>query len=1650
VNIHADTCQFIDGTGTDAIVHDGLHRVLVKFAPAAVKTLEKSSGLSIHDLSNGVTLKLRKYSLIVRDQVAHEDCIQLRIGECDLGKVNNTNLLSAQALPFLGDNRDIRKNLSAFAEPPRSQSRVIDVDDDDDVASYVAEAASQVSIPMTQAQFATQVAESRKARRGSFDLALAGGINLGPPLQPPVAKHSVVPASKSKHGHLLALLAQKADRGHDPMRAVATPVQTTAVKQEEISGLLSSAAEPTPSQQMAVRFRGDTVMVDVEDLAGSEESSVVSQHSETVEQGQGITHTMSGASDALEKSDLHALNHTALRLEQVQKEDPDDHAAGSDHEASSESEDDESTTSELLPKSKQDSGTVTLFGFDFGQLHTYPEKPVAEDQRTLLAKNDSNHYQAGATPFTGALVPIKLLDRLSKEVDQPFVATTERAESTVMSKIKAPQSSPAQPLQSSQPRSSVPLEGWGSSPIREAPRYREVSPLHSSPIGPPLAILRRPPGGRKPDEMPPDSSAAMSFSSATRQLSVTRNRSHLSNQDPRDTLANLQVRAARPGPSQSQPPCEASASIVPIQLATSYQASLPSDSDSSDIEIQAPHALPPSTSAKAKSQSSTNSPLAPHSFSQIRQHQQRQSSSARPSHTILKRPDTPSRRTTGSSQQSVRSSKQLTRSAPGTTTSAKVASNAPIKFSGNTPEPWNLASDEAPVYEPSPEKLVPGTFSSGVMRSFSRPAAMSTADGAMEVDEVPEDTSQDTMSVSKSVITQRSPYTHARSSKRPVELESPVQSAMHAKRQKSNNFDWDRPSQVEDPVVTSKRMREEFMEKRKNSRPAAHTGNETPTSAQAILPPQNQVAQVRSPLNKVKNHEYSYGAQYARAIAGSGPPALDASSHVATTLVPGLSLLNDKVSTPNSDQGVMRKATTSRHHETTTLSSDGTPQLRLQSSSPQQAPISANANAGPRVTSVYIPEATGRPSDAPLAEPDAPLSSIASENNASRMHNRFKQAYPAYSGDVKHFLGLCRSIQTLHDGSRLLHQSLWDDFIIRHRTDYTAYVIRCIHEGEAAKSYETYYQDEIEEPLYSLRIITSKTLQQVLCDPRSVVTVTTSASIPSDVANPASDARSGSARDCRFPSDIIRNHSDSGTSPSAHPSQKLRPASVSSIPQNRHDPKIHVQGVLHAMHRSIAMKGAREECDSPRSRAVGSSPASAAISPSSRTQHQEKSSRPTSRESVHSPARRLVFPRSGSSSTLRQGLHPGTPPAELIAKPVDSPGITESASRAASLVLQQSKVMGPGTLSASSSFTKSNVTKSSHMASATSAQNVHDRPSALHESVRTSAPPPSSKLRTMNSTAPQKMTKAQSLASATTTAGNVVQPKSAAFQGSSHISLQRNVRSRPEVHGPAMSSSRKNIPFDPTRECHACGSLDHFQRECPLRHARMLALEGATPGSASSARAMAAPLARKRDANYEPDEDIDAGRSSIPHIQEPAPSTLPLNKTLPSSISTGSKEAAVRPVSLSTTTSKAPEHAGSTSSSFGSALPGHIPTGPAAGMRKSFGPRPSTHQPSERTSTLYKDATYESSPSPAFAPAPHPQRSYILSAKDPRTFVEPSQKKRKMPWENSPQSVPPSKRHAPSVSSTTSGPTTIPPQGSRPSQAPQARSLFNMLYMFAD
>jgi hypothetical protein len=128
------------------------------------------------------------------------------------------------------------------------------------------------------------------------------------------------------------------------------------------------------------------------------------------------------------------------------------------------------------------------------------------------------------------------------------------------------------------------------------------------------------------------------------------------------------------------------------------------------------------------------------------------------------------------------------------------------------------------------------------------------------------------------------------------------------------------------------------------------------------------------------------------------------------------------------------------------------------------------ANAEPEI-STEIHDAVP-PQDNPVSQ-SPPLT-------PATVFERFKTTYPDYMGNEERFIAICKKVNALVQQDRMEHPSLWDDFIIRHMTEYPKYLQRCALDAEDPLPYERFYRNEIDEPNFTKRVVTPKNLREIL------------------------------------------------------------------------------------------------------------------------------------------------------------------------------------------------------------------------------------------------------------------------------------------------------------------------------------------------------------------------------------------------------------------------------------------------------------------------------------------------------------------------------------------------------------------------------------------
>jgi len=109
----------------------------------------------------------------------------------------------------------------------------------------------------------------------------------------------------------------------------------------------------------------------------------------------------------------------------------------------------------------------------------------------------------------------------------------------------------------------------------------------------------------------------------------------------------------------------------------------------------------------------------------------------------------------------------------------------------------------------------------------------------------------------------------------------------------------------------------------------------------------------------------------------------------------------------------------------------------------------------------------------PSREPSRLNRSPTQANDSRTIFEKFKLAYPAYSGDNRHFLSMCKQMYALELEDKMVPKWQWDDYLIRNKTAYKEYANQCIDDGEGVEPYHRFYKDSIRDTLFTKSIMDS-------------------------------------------------------------------------------------------------------------------------------------------------------------------------------------------------------------------------------------------------------------------------------------------------------------------------------------------------------------------------------------------------------------------------------------------------------------------------------------------------------------------------------------------------------------------------------------------------
>lgn len=108
------------------------------------------------------------------------------------------------------------------------------------------------------------------------------------------------------------------------------------------------------------------------------------------------------------------------------------------------------------------------------------------------------------------------------------------------------------------------------------------------------------------------------------------------------------------------------------------------------------------------------------------------------------------------------------------------------------------------------------------------------------------------------------------------------------------------------------------------------------------------------------------------------------------------------------------------------------------------------------------------------------MSSTAFVNAQRSVYETFKEAYPEYTGDIDHFTSMCRKIREAQP-----HRAVWDDFVIRHLSEYTTYVSSRLMKGLDALEYAEYHNKTVTSLKFTKDVLTEELLNSLFPVPKS-------------------------------------------------------------------------------------------------------------------------------------------------------------------------------------------------------------------------------------------------------------------------------------------------------------------------------------------------------------------------------------------------------------------------------------------------------------------------------------------------------------------------------------------------------------------------------------
>ena len=1506
--------------------------------------------------STGYSLELHDFNVIVRLNDHDEGEIYLRVLSCEVATVREEVRREREAfpnLPDLGVQQGVQKRVNMLREVRKAskenahssqrsskseRTRGLAIDHADSLHGPMLSSSSENLVSQTlqfqtQLPIASQMSTSNPKKRVADDVALLGGVNLSAPIKPRQHVSTMADTVVSKKANLLALLHQQRSNSFartppatvysppkaDPLAAKIPDVLDETPSLHENAPQLIRNAEPKELAALDDEprlFAQQSRLVDdtrsfAAQLSQYTEMSNISQPSATIT-----------TPDSLRDTRSHSVRERQSAAISVQGDPHADMSQDNERKGiigrHTRSFDFVETFKSIVAKFEGNPSDIEEIVDLDEAMDPFVVGDVPDKQQLILYRPESVYSSNMSRPFPQGNIPIAVFRR--------FLAGLKEARSetgTAHRRLTTITTVQNKTVEDDDEDDEDALSGWdASSPVRSRV-VESLSPRNSletrpSGLSSPSQISR---DGLSPkskntatrlvgkDFLPLDSSApAPNFPSSSPSSSPRSPAGRPTYSDElEDVFPSMQntLSIGLRDPDLPRQPQQAGILQPRNSSPVAHVSAARRDSQSSDIEMETPQALPTPT---PMSITSSRSRTSNDDSRQMRRLQSTGSASSKRARQDVSTLQTPVLSKFQASMQAFSASQPSPYSTATTSTTATryhAASQQPRQHSlsiisatsdrlgERQHSSWNSHFSVTPVptldsLQNSPVQLVPGTFDSSDRRAFNRAPRAFAVDG--NADSVPSATRKASTVTSESDTAVKG-LDHVQSSsqkkskKRPA-VDEPSREPGSELVPKRNKFDFDRPSQVEDPIEANRRMRAEFVAQakatlRNDAEPAktSFANSETRKRPRGDrLSAENTPTAVKS-ASSILGKTLTSAERHTRTIPGTKDSEMDRHDEPMEDAEQERLSKRPKVyDTPQSVRHEMlsvaepNKPNNSPVHASmiTVNHRKLKPQHAMTGTTPQ-----ARTLGGVEVATL-ISDKSGLPglvksSVHALPAADEPL------RGASRIFSDFQMAYPVYCGDIKHFQGLCRMIKRLNVSHGLLHRSLWDDFVIRHRRDYTLYMVQCLQNGEAVKAYEVYYQEDIEEPSYTLRVLTLQTLEEALTEvqpgeaglplqqrPLQQAAPPASGPVP---ANEPQSTRVGLARDLTEDS-AAKSHSPKSVARSASPfrEQPLHTGTVIK-PSNASQSTLTVETSLSGPEAiDLTMESPADvtiQLAAPARLGSGSNHASSI-----------------------SKARDL----SASSKAMKHGIAQSAAmkpdqvkKAKRKLNPESSPSSSAISSNAASFKSTATQPKGTGRKDAIAAKSTQPVIKPTRvpMKNTTAGPSAGTTQSPRDAVVSTAVhpvPPIEPKSKTNSTTSDAAQQRARACVSGNTPAmaspqtktqtaqknGPVKPAASGTTPGPTQLRNSNMVLPKPASATVAVGSTFSK-PYS-VNQCMICGASGHWMSNCPVSHGKMLAKEEARQAMVNATQKRAV----RRDPNYDTSEVAPDVTVPPPEAVEPA------------------------------------------------------------------------------------------------------------------------------------------------------------------------------------